>query len=562
MRGWLASATITMTRRDVVSALIVRRLAGAMGLVLAAVVAYLCLWPVPANPVVWLAPTPPGYIGAHASNTRLSGLRTIDIGDEFGPEHIAVGPDSKLYAAMTSGNLLRMDPDGAHQEIFANTRGRVLGFDFDSEGRMIAADAMRGLLIIYADGRVGVLTDRVSSDDPVRYANSVVVASDGIIYFTDASTRFAPAEWGGTYEASVLDILEQAASGRVLAYDPATKSTRVVAHGLSFANGIALSSDGQTLFVAETGRYRIWKIGSRERDLDVQSDSPQATVLLDNLPGYPDNLMRGRDGRIWVGLFRPRNPAADGLSQKPFIRKMLLRIPRSALPVGDPYAHVFAFDESGRIIEDLQDPSGAYSETTGATETADRLYIHSLHARTIGWMPRSTPDTALEDIYILRSIREQQAPAMDWCVSSRTGFEPFATDAERFFSFWSIDTRREDGKVVDAKRTRVAELRGCFGPTQDRARQNFYAEIRLGVISFSGRGECLALMTDFPATGLFPVRCQLILSDLPAPFLGGLLTTNTMTSGARFGGDTEPPGYTQASIATIRLWKESLGRQQ
>jgi sugar lactone lactonase YvrE len=250
----------------------------------------------------------------------------------------------------------------------------------------------------------------VSSDGPVRYANSIVVASDGIIYFTDASTRFSHAEWGGTYEASVLDILEQAASGRVLAYDPTTKSTRVVAHGFSFANGIALSADGKTLFVGETGRYRIWKIDSHARELAIQSGSSQATVLFDNLPGYPDNLMRGRDGRIWVGLFRPRNPAADGLSQKPFLRKVLLRLPRSALPVGDPYSHVFAFDESGRVTEDLQDPGGAYPETTGATETADRLYIHSLHAPVIAWMPRSTPDaTAIATIRLWKqSPRRQQ----------------------------------------------------------------------------------------------------------------------------------------------------------
>jgi sugar lactone lactonase YvrE len=539
-----------------VIASVVRRLAAAAGLLLAGVAAYLCLWPIPAEPVSWVAPTPPGYTGAHASNTRLSGLQTIEIGDELGPEHIAIGPDSKLYAAMTSGKLLRMDPDGSHQEVFANTGGRVLGFDFDPHGRMIAADAMKGLLIIATDGRVSVLTDHVSSDDRIRYANSVVVASDGTIYFTDASTRFSPAEWGGTLEASVLDILEQAASGRVLAYDPATASTHVVAHGFSFANGIAVSSDAQTLFVAETGRYRIWKIDSRAHDLNVRSGSRQATVLLDNLPGYPDNLMRGRDGRIWAGLFRPRNPAADGLSQKPFLRKVLLRMPRSLLPVGKPYGHVFAFDEEGRIVEDLQDPEGAYPETTGATETKDRLYIHSLHAPSIGWLPRASPSHASpEDIYILRSIREQRAPVIDWCASSRTGFEPFSADAERFFSFWSVSTRTEDGKVVDAKRARVAELRACFGPTQDRARQSFYAEIQLGAIFFRGKGECLALMTDFPESGLFPVRCQLVLSDLPAPFVGGLLTTNTMTSGARFGGDTEPPGYTQASIATIRLWR-------
>ena len=174
----------------------------------------------------------------------------------------------------------------------------------------------------------------------------------------------------------------------------------------------------------------------------------------------------------------------------------------------------------------------------------------------------STPDVALEDIYVLRSIREQRAPVIDWCASSKTGFEPFATDAERFFSFWSVDTRTDDGMIVDSRHARVAELRACFGPTNERARQNFYAEIQLGAMSFRGSGECLALMTDFPETGLFPVRCQLVLSDFPAPFVGGLLTTNTMTSGARFGGDTEPPGYTQASIATIRLWKESPRRQK
>lgn len=370
------------------SAFVVRRFAVAVGLVLVGVVAYLCFWPVPAEPVSWQAPTPPGFTGAYAPNARLAGLRSIDIGNEVGPEHIAIGPDGKLYAAMESGNLLRMDPDGGRREIFANTGGRVLGFDFDAGGRMIAADPMKGLLVVAADGRVAVLVDRVSASDPVRYANSVVVAPDGTIYFTDASTRFAPVEWGGTYQASVLDIMEQSASGRVLAHDPATGSTRVVVRGFSFANGIALSADGRALFVSETGRYRIWKIDVRARDLDVQSGSPQARALIDNLPGYPDNLMRGRDGRIWVGLFRPRNPAADSLAQRPFLRKVLLRLPRSLLPLGAPYGHVLAFDEEGRVSEDLQDPKGAYPETTGATETAHRLYIHSLHAHTIGWVPR------------------------------------------------------------------------------------------------------------------------------------------------------------------------------
>jgi hypothetical protein len=176
-------------------------------------------------------------------------------------------------------------------------------------------------------------------------------------------------------------------------------------------------------------------------------------------------------------------------------------------------------------------------------------------ATPLGNAAAAEPAAALEDIYILRSIREPREPVADWCSSSKTGFEPFPKDAERYFSFWTVGTDPAEGKVVQAKDTRAAELRACFGPTSEPARQNFYAEIKLGEISFRGSGECLALKIDFPQLGLFPVRCQLILSGLPAPYVGGLLTTNTMTSKAAFGGDTNPPGYTQASIATIRLWK-------
>ena len=162
---------------------------------------------------------------------------------------------------------------------------------------------------------------------------------------------------------------------------------------------------------------------------------------------------------------------------------------------------------------------------------------------------------ALEDIYILRSIREPHQPEDGWCAAAKTGFEPFAKDAERFYSFWSVGVRPEDGKVAQTKDTRVAELRGCFGSTAEPPRQNFYAEIKLGSLAFRGQGECLAIRIDFPEPGLFPVRCQLLLSGLPAPYAGGLLATNTLTSRASLGGDTDPPGYTQASIATIRLWK-------
>src|SRR5262245_49632502 len=84
------------------------------------------------------------------------------------------------------------------------------------------------------------------------------------------------------------------------------------------------------------------------------------------------------------------------------------------------------------------------------------------------------PTAALEEIYILRSMREQHEPVAGWCSSARTGFDPFLTDAERFFSFWSLRLRPEDGRVVQTEDTRAAELHACFGATNEPPRQNFY----------------------------------------------------------------------------------------
>jgi sugar lactone lactonase YvrE len=364
-----------------------RRALWLLALMTLALVAYLTVWPVPIRAVAWKVPADPGYAGPHAVNDRLARLNLISLGDEAGPEHIVLARDGKLYAAVASGRILRMNPDGTAQEVFAETSGRVLGFDFDAAGNLIAADAIKGLLAIGPDRKVTLLADQVGGD-PVRYADAVVVASTGKVYFTDASGRFAPALWGGTFEAAVLDILEQAATGRVIEYDPATRSTRVIAKGLSFANGVALSRDERTLFVAETGRFRVWKIDTSATDLDVGLPSPQATVLLDNLPGYPDNLMRGLDGRIWLGFTGPRSPKVDAMSDKPFLREVTLRLPRMLWPLPKKYGHVFAFTEDGTVVADLQDPSGNYPETTGVTETADRLYVQNLHLHAIGWLPR------------------------------------------------------------------------------------------------------------------------------------------------------------------------------
>ena len=360
-----------------------------IGIVLLLLVIYLLVWPVPVRPVAWQAPAFAGYAGAHERNERLGKLRLVSVAPEVGPEHIVFGPDGKLYTGVLSGAVLRMNADGSGIETYVKTGGRPLGLDFDANGRLIIADALRGLLAVQPDGSVAVLADSVALD-PIRYADAVKVAADGKILFTDASTRLSPQEHG-TFDAAVLDILEHSCSGRVVEFDPATSATRIIANGLCFPNGIALSADEKSLLVAETGSYRILRLARDANVIDVgavlASGGPEARVLLDNLPGFPDNVTRGADGRYWTGFTKPRSRIIDDLSGRPFLRELTLRLPKFLWPVPPVYPHVIAFDENGTVLADLQDPAGKLPETSGATEHAGMLYVQSLHATALGVLP-------------------------------------------------------------------------------------------------------------------------------------------------------------------------------
>ncbi|RSZ56323.1 SMP-30/gluconolactonase/LRE family protein [Massilia atriviolacea] len=349
---------------------------------------YMGLWPVPIDPVAWDAPAAPGYTGAHAVNSKLANARRIDLHGEVGPEHVLAGPDGKLYTGLLSGNIVRMQPDGSGQEVFAATGGRPLGMAFAADGSLVVADAIKGLLSVAPGGQVSAL-----GDGQARFLNAVAIGAGGKLYVTESSTRFLPAVHGGTVEAAMLDVMEQSATGRVLEYDPASKALREVARGFSLANGIALSGDGTSLFVSESGRYRVWKIATDADRLDVGTPSAQAQRLFDKLPGYPDNLTRAPDGRLWLGFGGPRNEL-DKMARTPFLRSMVLRIPRFLWAAPKPYGHVMAFSEDGKVLDDLQDPGGQSPLTTGATDIGARLYIHNADGNTLDWLERSPTSAA------------------------------------------------------------------------------------------------------------------------------------------------------------------------
>jgi len=337
------------------------------------VMGYLAFWPVAIVPVTWQPLAAPGFSGAFSPNTQLANLETLSLNGKHGAEDMVIDAHGNIFASVSDGTIVKKGP-GQDQFIpWVQTDGRPLGMDFAANGDLIVADAYRGLLSVTPAGVVTLLTDKVANT-AIAYADDVDIAPDGKIYFSDASVRFGAKDNGGTYAASLLDIMEHSKSGRVLEYDPETATTRIVMQGLSFANGIAMDPRGRFILINETSEYRIhkfWLLGDK---------AGSSQVIVDNLPGFPDNIVTGQDGRFWFGLASPRLPIVDALADKPWLREVVQRLPAFVRPAALHYGHVVAIDETGNILLSLQDPSGAYPVTTGVLETDDYLYISSLMA--------------------------------------------------------------------------------------------------------------------------------------------------------------------------------------
>ena len=185
-------------------------------------------------------------------------------------------------------------------------------------------------------------------------------------------------QFGGTYESSLLDIMEHGGHGRVIAYNPASGEAEVIIDSLQFANGVAISDDQDYLLIAETGSYRIlrhWLRGPA---------AGRTEVILDNLPGFPDNINNGMHGRFWVGLVAPRNEWLDALSGRPFLRKVVQRLPAALRPRAAPSSHVIAITGEGDVLMNLQDPAAKFSSLTGVFETQYALYLTALFGRQLG----------------------------------------------------------------------------------------------------------------------------------------------------------------------------------
>jgi len=342
-----------------------------LALIVVALLLYLLLWPVPVSPAAWTPPPAPELAGPYAQNNKLAGIQRLETEGGFAPEDVALDSHGRIYGGMDNGRIVRLQADGTHPEGFANTHGRPLGLIFDRADNLIVADADKGLLSLAPDGSISVLSTQAGGV-PFRCTNDLDLAADGTIYFTDASSKFPLATF-------TLDLLEHQGNGRLLAYDPKTKTTRVVLSNLCFANGVAVSPDQSFVLVVETGKYRIhrvWLSGPKQG---------QAEIFIDNLPGFPDGILSNGRDKFWLALVTPRDSVLDRLLPHPFLRKVVARLPKFLQPAPKRYSFVLALDANGRVVENLQDGSKeCYGEIANVVEHDGMLYFGSIGESAIG----------------------------------------------------------------------------------------------------------------------------------------------------------------------------------
>jgi hypothetical protein len=117
---------------------------------------------------------------------------------------------------------------------------------------------------------------------------------------------------------------------------------------------------------------------------------PQAgtvTPLATELPGYPDNISTGADGRIWVAIASPANLALDKLAPKaPMLRKLLWRLPAAVQPkpASEVWAVAFAPD-SGQPVAGVHTHHPDFGVVTGLVESRGRLWMGCIGAAAVAY---------------------------------------------------------------------------------------------------------------------------------------------------------------------------------
>ncbi|XP_023540078.1 protein STRICTOSIDINE SYNTHASE-LIKE 6-like [Cucurbita pepo subsp. pepo] len=240
----------------------------------------------------------------------LQGAERVGVAELKAPEDFAYDSDLGLvYTGDSDGWLKRVRLNDSAVEKWAFTGGRPLGVALGHDGSVFVADADKGLLKVSKEGVVETLTTEAGGLK-FQLTDGVDVADDGTVYFTDASSKYRLHNF-------IFDMLEGRPLGRLLRYDPTTKTTELLVGDLYFANGVVVAPSQDFVVFCETPLRRCRKYyiaGDRKGSIEK---------FVDNLPGTPDNIKYDGHGHFWIGLATEMTSFWYLALKYPVIRKIM-----------------------------------------------------------------------------------------------------------------------------------------------------------------------------------------------------------------------------------------------
>jgi sugar lactone lactonase YvrE len=342
---------------------------GASIFALALLVTWLAL-PSPIGSAAWIPSPAPPLDGPYWANDALthSERRFADLP---GVDDVVFDDSGRGYASVADGRVVRLEGNSVVE--VANTGGRPMGLALSpTDGLLYVCDADRGLLSIDVERKVVNVVVDTAEGAPFRFVNDIAIDRRGVVYFTDAS-----AVW--RKDQLLEDVLDQRPTGRVLRYEPATKTTTVLAREFAGASGLVLAADERSLLVAEADRYRLWRVW-----LDGDKRNLKE-VFVENLPGFPDNLALSPRGTLWVPLSSTRKRLLDLMHPHPFLKDATASLPPWLRPSFVHQGFVIELDANGTPLRSLQDVNAQHVASVSAvTEHSDgSLWLADAHGRGI-----------------------------------------------------------------------------------------------------------------------------------------------------------------------------------
>lgn len=171
----------------------------------------------------------------------------------------------------------------ADKTVFRKPSGNSNGLILDPQGRLIACEhSNRRVTRTESDGSITVLAERFE-DKRFNSPNDVVVRSDGAVFFTDPPYGIEGGLKGPNAELDFSGVFVVLPGGNV----------RVLARDFTKPNGIALSPDEKTVYIADTDANHI-------RAFDVAEDCALSNGRVFFNIVHPDGMAVDTDGNIWT----------------------------------------------------------------------------------------------------------------------------------------------------------------------------------------------------------------------------------------------------------------------